>query len=259
MKKYIFILFSLSIIIFCSSCQSDINQEQNIVKNKHTNTETKVDTAKDYNRINENQNNQVLAESYITINKVGDMVYFGKYEQDNNMSNGKEKIEWICLCKEQDKALLISTYCLDGQPYNEEFTKIDWESSSLRKWLNSTFYDEAFSDEEKSFILDQEVSNGDEKIIMDKVSLPSIDEVNTYFDSMEGRIANFTDYAIFEREKNATSRFSDGWSDGWWLRTMSEKFEDCASDVAENGNVFSRVGTNVDCSLGVRPIIWVYI
>lgn len=40
--------------------------------------------------------------------KVGDTVYFGKYEQDGNKENGKEKIEWKVLSKKGKKALLIS-------------------------------------------------------------------------------------------------------------------------------------------------------
>ncbi len=45
--------------------------------------------------------------------EVGDVIYFGSYEQDNNLSNGKEEIEWIVLAKENRKALLISKYALD--------------------------------------------------------------------------------------------------------------------------------------------------
>ena len=35
---------------------------------------------------------------------VGDTIFFGEYEQDNNLSNGKEEIEWIVLAKENNKA-----------------------------------------------------------------------------------------------------------------------------------------------------------
>lgn len=40
--------------------------------------------------------------------KVGHYVSFGKYEQDNNTSNGKEKIEWLVLEVKDGKALVIS-------------------------------------------------------------------------------------------------------------------------------------------------------
>ena len=39
---------------------------------------------------------------------VGDSILFGAYEQDNDTSDGKEKIEWIILKKEKDRAFLLS-------------------------------------------------------------------------------------------------------------------------------------------------------
>ena len=54
--------------------------------------------------------------------------------------------------------LLISEQVLDTRAYNEESKVITWENCSLRKWLNSEFIDEAFSDEERSKILDTKVT-----------------------------------------------------------------------------------------------------
>ena len=51
---------------------------------------------------------------------VGDYVIFGAYEQDNDTSNGKEKIKWLVLDKQGSKMLVISQYALDCQPYNTE-------------------------------------------------------------------------------------------------------------------------------------------
>lgn len=254
--KNIFILLLIAMISIFSACQGDINHEENIATSKHIDTEEKFDTTNDCSNISENYNSQVF-ESKITINIVGDVVKFGKYEQDNNIDNGKEEIEWICIKKEDDKALLISKLCLDGQPYNKDFIEIDWENSSLRNWLNTIFYEEAFSDGEQSIILTTETLNSGGNNTIDKVSLLSVDEVNEYFNITDERIANLTDYAVAEVERNATHRFSDGWSNGWWLRSMGEKFDDCAAHVGENGCVISRLGANVDISQGVRPIIWI--
>ena len=68
------------------------------------------------------------------IAEVGDIVYFGAYEQDNNTSNGKEDIEWIVLAKENGKVLVISKYALDCQEYNSTYTDVTWEACSLRTW-----------------------------------------------------------------------------------------------------------------------------
>ena len=55
------------------------------------------------------------AESFRT---VGNIVAFGRYEQDNDLTNGPEPIEWIVLDVvdgEKTKALLLSKYGLDAK------------------------------------------------------------------------------------------------------------------------------------------------
>ncbi len=76
-------------------------------------------------------------------------VAFGAYEQDGNLDNGPEPIEWIIFDKEDDKMLLASKYILDAQYYYEINTSaegIGWEDSTVRTWLNSDFYNTAFND-----------------------------------------------------------------------------------------------------------------
>lgn len=92
---------------------------------------------------------------------IGDTVFIGKYEQDNDLTNGKEPIEWIVLKKTDDKrALLISKYALDRKQFNVSDSNVDWTSSSLYKWLNGEFMDEAFGKNEKSLIVDDENNRG---------------------------------------------------------------------------------------------------
>lgn len=50
---------------------------------------------------------------------VGDYVEFGKYEQDNDNSNGQEPIKWQVLDIDDDKALLIADKVLDNVQYCE--------------------------------------------------------------------------------------------------------------------------------------------
>lgn len=45
---------------------------------------------------------------------VGDIIVFGTYEQDNNISNGKENIKWLVLAKENNRVLVISDKALDS-------------------------------------------------------------------------------------------------------------------------------------------------
>jgi hypothetical protein len=51
--------------------------------------------------------------------------------------------------------------CLDAKPYNEEDTSITWENCTLRKWLNDTFYNTAFTDSEKTKIVESTIVNED--------------------------------------------------------------------------------------------------
>ena len=83
---------------------------------------------------------------------VGEIVTFGTYEQDGNFGNGKEPIEWEVLSVEGNKALLISKYVLDCQPYNNEDTDVTWETCTLRTWLNNDFKNAAFSSAEQAKI-----------------------------------------------------------------------------------------------------------
>ena len=123
--------------------------------------------------------------------KVGHYVSFGKYEQDNNTSNGKEKIEWLVLEVKDGKALVISKYALDCKPYNTSSTNVTWETCSLRNWLNNDFINSAFSATEKTMIPSVKVSadknpdysTSSGKATQDRLFLLSVKEMNKYLSS----------------------------------------------------------------------------
>ena len=71
--------------------------------------------------------------------EIGDVVRFGSIEQDNNLSNGDEEIEWIVIDKRNGEAVLISKYILFFRPYNETEAIVEWANCSLREWLNTCF------------------------------------------------------------------------------------------------------------------------
>ena len=200
--------------------------------------------------------------------KVGGTYKFGTYEQDNNTSNGKEDIEWLILAKEEDKLLLISDKALDRQPYNESNVDITWETCSLRKWMNTTFFNEAFSAEEQTRIQSTNVSADKNpqydtdpgKATTDKVFLLSTSEVNMYLTYYEERQSVPTDYAIAKGAyKNTESIYvKDGAvTCSWWLRT-SGYAQNNASVVLQDGGVLSN-GIFVNNSICVRPAIWISI
>lgn len=193
--------------------------------------------------------------------EVGDVITFGSYEQDDNTSNGKEAIEWIVLARENDRVLVVSKYCLDTKPYNEVTTDVTWETCSLRTWLNTEFYNEAFTSEEQSKIITTTVSadknpeynTNPGNDTQDKVFLLSIVEVKMYFKIRADRVAKPTKYA-----ENKGVYVCDDGSCYWWLRSPgSDSFY--AADVADDGSI-PLYGYYVDNVLrAVRPALWLEI
>lgn len=53
--------------------------------------------------------------------------------------------------------LLVSVNGLDTLPYDEENESTDWENCSLRSWLENTFCENAFTEEEKRNIVEKEI------------------------------------------------------------------------------------------------------
>lgn len=103
-----------------------------------------------------------------TVRDMFDTIKFGKYEQDNNLDNGPEDIEWIViqLDRPSKHVRLLSKYVLDYMEYqhndNEKANKYggiekiydkNYVTSDVRKFLNNQFYESAFSEEEKNKLL----------------------------------------------------------------------------------------------------------
>ena len=197
--------------------------------------------------------------------KVGDYVYFGSYEQDNNAANGKEDIEWLVLDKQDDKILVISKYGLDAKPYNKEKKDITWGKCTLRSWLNDDFYNAAFNADEKKAIVQTDVSadknpeysTNPGNDTTDNVFLLSINEVNKYFSSDSERQCAATDYAIAQGAyTNSDYKVDGGFSWWWWLRSPGY-YQYYAALVDYVGSVY-HYGFNVSCGNDcVRPALWI--
>ena len=186
-------------------------------------------------------------------------IKFGFYEQDNNTFNGKEDIEWLVLAKESNKVLVISKYALDCQKYNSTYTDITWEDCSLRKWLNETFYNEAFGEAHKKLIVKSTVSadkNPDYSIspgnnTTDNVFLLSIKEVNKYFGGNSARQCQGTACCYAHGAEKG-----DNGNCLWWLRSPGQ-YSFCAAAVGFDGSV-NKSGYGVDHDyIAVRPALWI--
>lgn len=206
---------------------------------------------------------------------VGNYVTFGEYPQ-TTAGEDMTPIEWLVLARDGDKALLISRYGLDAQPYNTDYTSVTWETCTLRKWLNGTFYNKAFSSAEQAAILTTDVDNSKNQCYsgwntsggnntQDKVFLLSYAEANKYFgvtydnsSNTKSRVAP-TAYAIAQGAyADSFRRTADGTAAGqWWLRSPGLYHQDYAASVLTDG---SFDGHDVSSDYGsVRPALWVNI
>ena len=188
--------------------------------------------------------------------KVGDTFNFGSYEQNNNISDGKEEIEWIVLERDGMSLLLISKPALDCQSYNTSYTSdVTWETCSLRKWLNGTFINNAFSTEEQKLIQSVTVTADKNPNFntfpgndtTDKVFLLSITEAEKYFSSNKARNCGRTKYA--------DAQLGAGDTCWWWLRSPGG-YSGYAALVYSDGSVYN-VGYIVNYEGAfVRPAMW---
>ena len=194
--------------------------------------------------------------------RAGDIVTFGRYEQDGNEANGTEAIEWIVLeaDSEQGTWLLLSRSCLNSAPYNEEQAEVTWETCSLREWLNGTFTDTAFTEEDRRRIVQTEVDNDTVRqgsldhlwgqygakggnATEDSVWLLSLNETEFYLPETSDRAAAFTG----NMQKTGLPAECD-----WWLRSPGKE-NNAAMIVKANG---SRTEAPVNQEgTGVRPVI----
>ena len=209
---------------------------------------------------------------------VGNYVTFGEYPQ-TTAGEDMTPIEWLVLARNGNKALLISRYGLDAQPYNTDYTSVTWETCTLRTWLNGTFYNKAFSSAEQAAILTTSVDNSQNQCFslwgtsggnntQDKVFLLSYAKANKYFgveywkntgatDNVKSRVAP-TPYAIAQGAYTSSSNMTaDSNVAGWWWLRSPGSYRSSAAYVSPDGSLRDH---NVDYgSASVRPALWVNV
>ena len=203
---------------------------------------------------------------------VGNYVSFGMYPQ-TKAGNDATPIEWLVLARDGNKALLISRYGLDAQPYNKYNASVTWETCTLRTWLNGRFYIKAFSSAEQAAILTTNVDNSKNQCYsgwstssgnntQDKVFLLSYAEANKYFgvtydnsSNTKSRVAP-TAYAIAQGAWTSSSnKTTDSTYAGWWWLRSPGTYQDYAAIVYFVGSLdFNYVDSD---SGSVRPALWV--
>lgn len=202
---------------------------------------------------------------------IGSIVTFGSYKQD---SHGKKPIEWIVLDTDGGNALLLSRYILDCMAYSGKSLNASWKSSSVRSWLNGSFYNSAFQASEQSQIVKTIVDNSsrqardsyvDEEDTVDSIFLLSCTEAFQYlglvWESGEGSVKNeaaiapLTDFARAQSEMYTANGSYDG---SWWLRSMRVANEYDISAFSVSRGIGCMYYSDVTYThYGVRPAMWV--
>lgn len=171
---------------------------------------------------------KVISLEEIMVNK-GDEVVFGR----NLVAKDKTDLKWIVLKREDEKVLILCKKSLFLKEFNEGKRSNSWEDSTIQKWLNGTFYNELFSDDEKKKIIQNENDKDD------KVFLLSISEAEELLPEDRDRIA-----------------FLNSKSFSWWLSSYGQNKDSVAyvdpyGVIAKNG-VFPDVYKK-----GIRPAMWI--
>lgn len=205
---------------------------------------------------------KAAAEAAQIINlKPGDSFHFGSYEQNGDLADGQEPIQWLILQQEGNRVLAISVDILDCQSYNSQWDNVTWSNCSLRAWLNDTFLTTAFTVDEQAFLAPVENSNPDNERYaisggpetVDRVFLLSQEEAETYFPSDGARAAAVTPLA---QEQGVYLGAED--TGIWWLRSPGEN-ENHAAIVNYWGQIHTE-GHLVNLGQhGIRPVIWLEI
>lgn len=203
---------------------------------------------------------QTPTNPYVSVS-VGDIITFGKYEQDNNFSNGPEPLQWIVLRKDGSSLLVITEKVIDCKPFNTQYCKLRWRSCDLRAWLNGDFMDSAFSYAERQMISETSVADagntdkgiGPGKSTVDSIFLLSKEEAAKWFDSDGTRLAKPTKYAIHQGILTNDNGYC--W---WWLRNPGVDL-DHASVISPTGSIYSSGDRVSRKDWGVRPVMWIDI
>lgn len=179
----------------------------------------------------------------------GDILRFGHFPGNSAAS----EIEWIVLHSQYNQALLLSLKILTYMPYHNILKKgsCTWATSTLRKWLNHDFFQTAFSDQERIYLLEREnIARTNPKYhtpsghnTIDRIFLLDCYDLNTF---------QVKDIADLSRQP---SPFQDSATENkraWWLRDsgFTQNFAMNVEQRVHYGGLYVN-----DPDVGVRPAI----
>lgn len=183
----------------------------------------------------------------------GDIVYWGYYDTVVN-DMGEERLEWIVVSKDDEKACLLCKQGIAGSYYNQKHTEVIWKECDLRQLLNSGRFMNMFSRYEKESLV---------PVDGDVITLMTVEEAESFFKDDKSRELSITEVAEAEKTNiNTRSKFNT-WdmkgyrSSWWWLRGVNEEAEIKAPIVSVDGAILTDENYVNRPSGAIRPLIWV--
>ena len=190
--------------------------------------------------------------------RTGDLLLLGGY--------GGDELLWQVLAVQNGKALLLSRYGIERSCFNTNNAGQTWANSTVRKWLNGTFYSQAFSRGEAAAILESFVNEAEDQAsrsfapkrigesTYDRVFLLSYADLMTYVPNVRDRQCVPTNHALSEGCNYSDTVYLNGqptcW---WWLR--SPAYRNNALAVNNSGVVEACMMSQSYGAL--RPAMWV--
>jgi len=204
------------------------------------------------------------------------------YQDDNGYNTNSvywfkyEPITWRVLDVVSGKAFLMANLVLDSQDYyystsNRTIGEAtiypnNYKESHIRSWLNATFYNTAFTAEEKARI---QTTNVDDSVAStgyhpntyacantsDKVFLLSYVEATNATYGLSTTTSRQLKPSAYAQSQGVITNTSNG-NSIWWLRSPNNYFyANYARYVSNHGNVFNNPVTYAN--FGVVPALWI--
>ena len=182
--------------------------------------------------------------------KVGDAVTMGQYHYTENGNNNIYSIRWKVLTKDEENSrlLVVSISGIKKMSLADTSTAYIY-NSAIYQWLNGDFYNNTFTDDEKSFIASVRYNS--------KVFLLSKPEAEQYFANNTARKCRLFNYNI-----NAAN---EGYSNWWLCSPYYNNYTQSIWGVNYDGNIVglsfypANNSNNSPNSYIVRPAMWVNI
>lgn len=213
------------------------NEEDCIASFKLINTENTIDDS------------HYIVENIVDLKQIS----FGSFVQTDDET--VEPIVWDVISETDDRYFILSHKCLDYRVFNDGKNSSDWEKSELRKWLNSEFYNSAFSKSEKDRILLTVVDNGENKSTKDNIFLLNKNEF--FLLETENTQAELTKYARVKYSKKIFRPYKEPYG-FWWLREYNKNDRGYdLTHVCANGRLNSFARSDSSHPNGIRPAMWI--